>query len=82
MIIYIIKSNKLITFNLPLETRGNYWVSDLDENNNRLNLVNIEEYDSVAKLSLIVMMDDEFQVKLTNEDIRGFQAIGDILVKI
>ena len=42
-------------------------------------LEDVDEYDSMAKLSLIVMMDDEFGVKLTGDMIRGFQTVGDIL---
>ena len=39
----------------------------------------VDEYDSMAKLSLIVMMDDEFGVKLTGDVIKGFKTVGDIL---
>lgn len=42
-------------------------------------LSDVEEYDSMAKLSLIVLMDDEFEVKLTGEDIKNFQSVSDIL---
>ena len=42
-------------------------------------LEEVDEYDSMAKLSLIVMMDDEFGVKLTGDMIKGFQTVGDIL---
>ena len=42
-------------------------------------LSSIEEYDSMAKLSLIVLMDDEFNKKLTGEQIRMFKTVGDIL---
>ena len=42
-------------------------------------LEDVDEYDSMAKLSLIVMMDDEFEVKLTGEMIKGFKTVGDIL---
>lgn len=42
-------------------------------------LSSIEEYDSMAKLSLIVLFDDEFGKKLTGEKIREFKTIGDIL---
>lgn len=42
-------------------------------------LNNIPEYDSMAKLSLIVMMDDEFGKKLTGEQIREFKTVQDIL---
>lgn len=56
----------------------------LDVNTNSLTefsiLDEIEEYDSMAKLSLIVMCDDEFDKKLTGEQIREFKTIGDILL--
>lgn len=42
-------------------------------------LSSIEEYDSMAKLSLIVMADDEFSKKMTGEDILGFKTVGDIV---
>lgn len=42
-------------------------------------LSSIDEYDSMAKLSLIVLMDDEFSKKLTGEQIREFKTIKDIL---
>ena len=42
-------------------------------------LADIEEYDSMAKLSLIVMMNDEFDKKLTVKEINNFQTVQDIL---
>ena len=39
----------------------------------------IEEYDSMTKLSLIVMCDDEFGKKLTGERLIEFQTVKDIL---
>lgn len=39
----------------------------------------ISEYDSMAKLSLIVLMDDEFGKKLNGEQIRAFKTVQDIL---
>lgn len=42
-------------------------------------LDNIEEYDSMSKLSLIVMMDEEFGKKLTGEQILKFISVQDIL---
>ena len=54
---------------------------ELDEGTLTANtvLADVDEYDSMAKLSLIVMMDDEFGVKLTGEVIKGFETVGDIL---
>ena len=42
-------------------------------------LEDIDEYESMAKLSLIVLMEDEFGVKLTGDVIKGFEVVGDIL---
>ena len=42
-------------------------------------LNDIEEYDSMSKLSLIVMMDEEFGKRLTGEQIQKFKTIQDIL---
>ncbi len=42
-------------------------------------LADVEEYDSMAKLSLIVMMDDEFGIKLNGDVIKSFETVGDIL---
>lgn len=39
----------------------------------------IEEYDSMAKLSLIVLMDEECGKKLTGEQIRTFKTVQDVL---
>lgn len=54
---------------------------DLDEGALKADMAleDIEEYDSMAKLSIIVMMDDEFGVKLTGEVIKGFEKVSDIL---
>lgn len=38
-----------------------------------------EPWDSMSKLSLIVLMDDEFGKKLTGEQILQFATLGDIL---
>lgn len=42
-------------------------------------LTTVDEYDSMAKLSLIVLFDEECGKKLTGEDIRTFKTVGDIL---
>ena len=42
-------------------------------------LNSIEEYDSMAKLSLIVMCDDEFGKKLNGEELSSFKTVKDIL---
>ncbi|MCK6611974.1 MAG: acyl carrier protein [Bacteroidia bacterium] len=42
-------------------------------------LSDVAEYDSMAKLSLIVLCDEEFSKKLTGEQIKEFKTVGDIL---
>lgn len=42
-------------------------------------LADLDEYDSMAKLSLIVLMDDEFGVKVTGDMIKGFKTVADIV---
>ena len=42
-------------------------------------LSTVDEFDSMAKLSLIVISDEEFGTKLTGEQLREFKTIGDIL---
>ena len=45
-------------------------------------LSDVEEYDSMTRLSLIVMMEDEFGVKLNGAAIKKFETVGDILAKM
>ena len=42
-------------------------------------LEDVDEYDSMAKLSLIVMFDEEFGKKMDGETIKGFKTVSDIL---
>jgi acyl carrier protein len=42
-------------------------------------LGDIHGYDSMARLTLIVLCDDEFNKKLTGEQIREFKTVKDIL---
>ena len=54
---------------------------ELDEGDLSLDkaLSDIDEYDSMAKLSLIVLMEDEFGVKLTGDEIKAFETVADIV---
>lgn len=51
-------------------------VSEIDEN---VKLIDFDPWDSMSKLSLIVLMDEECGKKLTGEQLREFKTIGDIL---
>ena len=44
-----------------------------------MELDDVDEYDSMTKLSIIVMMDDEFGVKLTSDIVKNFKKVQDIL---
>jgi len=55
------------------------WELDEGTLNEETVLVDVEEYDSMAKLSLIVLCDDEFGKKLDGDTIKGFVTVKDIL---
>ncbi len=44
-----------------------------------MSLDEVDEYDSMTKLSIVVMMEDEFDKKITADDVRAFRTVGDIL---
>lgn len=54
---------------------------DLDEDLLKADtlLTDLDEYDSMAKLSLIVMFDEQFGKKVDGDSVKGFQTVGDIL---
>ena len=51
-------------------------INTLSENSS---LQDIPEYDSMAKLSVIILADDEFDKKLTGEIMRDFKIVGYIV---
>ena len=66
---------KLALLEETLETDDGYLKPEME-------LDDIEEYSSITKLALIVMMDDEFGVKLSSEEVRAFKTVKDILDKM
>lgn len=52
---------------------------ETNEISSEILLEDFEAWDSMSKLSLIVLMDDECNKKLTGEQIREFKTLGDIL---
>ncbi len=52
---------------------------DAEDLNADIVLEELDNWDSMTKLSLIVLMDDEFGKTLTSNDIRAFKTIGDIM---
>ncbi len=43
------------------------------------NLEEIEEWDSLAALSYVVLMSDEFNKKVSGKEIRAFKTVQDIM---
>jgi len=43
------------------------------------NLSDIEEWDSLSALSIVIMVKDEFNRVLTGDEVRNFKTIQDIL---
>ncbi|MBQ3225439.1 MAG: acyl carrier protein [Clostridia bacterium] len=52
---------------------------EVDEISEETELMDLDTWDSMTKLSLIVMFDDEFGKKITSEDIKKFVCVSDIL---
>lgn len=42
-------------------------------------LAEMDEWDSLAKLSLIVLLDENFNKRITSAEIQGFSTVQDIL---
>lgn len=57
---------------------------EIDEGTLKADMVldDIEEYDSLARISVIVMMEDTFGVKLSADTVRGFEKVNDILERM
>lgn len=62
-----------------LELLADTFDCDVADLNAELALEDLENWDSMTKLSLIVLMDDEFGKTLTSNDIKNFKTIGDVL---
>ena len=56
-------------------------VMELDEGSldPDMKLKEIEEYDSMVKLSLVVLMNDEFGKKITVKEINNFVTVRDVI---
>ncbi len=52
---------------------------DADELSAETLLEDLDNWGSMAKLSLIVLMDDEFNKVLTSDEIKGFKTVGDVM---
>lgn len=50
-----------------------------DEISAEMELEEMDNWDSMTKLSVIVMFDDEFGKKITSDNIKSFVTVSDIL---
>jgi acyl carrier protein len=46
------------------------------------NFRDYDEWDSLSRLSLIVMLDEEFSVEIENEDFEKIKSLGDLLKEV
>ena len=68
-----------MTDDKKLEMLAGVFDCDVTDLSADLTLDNLENWDSMTKLSLIVLMDDEFGKTLTGNEIKKFQTVSDIL---
>ena len=62
-----------------LELLADVFDCDVEDLAEDLSLESFDKWDSMTKLSLIVLMDDEFGKQVTNEDIKSLKTVGDII---
>ena len=68
-----------MTINEKLALLEDTFELEAGELKEEMQLSEIESWDSMTKLSLIVLMDDEFGKKLTGNQIKEFVTIKDVL---
>ncbi len=56
--------------------------TDIDSINIKTDFKNIEEWDSLVALSIIAMIDEEFEVLLTGNDIRSSNTIENLYNRV
>ena len=44
-----------------------------------MDLCDVEEYDSMSKLSIIVMLEDEFGIEIPTDDLEQIVTVGDVI---
>ena len=62
-----------------LELLAEVFDCDVEDITAETELTELENWDSMTKLSLIVMMDDECGKTLTSNEIKNFKTVGDIM---
>lgn len=68
-----------MTVSEKLELLAETFDVEVDEISEDTVLADMDNWDSMTKLSLIVMFDDECQKKITSDDIKKFVTVGDII---
>lgn len=68
-----------MTLSEKLELLAETFDVEVDEISEDQVLDDLDNWDSITKLSLIVMFDDEFGKKITSDDIKKFVTVQDIL---
>ncbi len=83
MILRLINGNKILKFTLPLEIKGNYWISDIDKLGNKKNIINVEEYKGYWKINsnydakIIVNGKEEESVALSDYKVIFIKLVED-----
>ena len=62
-----------------LELLAETFDCDVDDLSAEMALEDLENWDSMTKLSLIVLMDDECGKILTSDEIKAFKTVGDVM---
>lgn len=62
-----------------LELIADVFDCDPEDLHTDLLLEEVSNWNSMSKLSLIVLMDDEFGKTLTSNEIRNFKTVGDVM---
>ena len=62
-----------------LELLADVFECDADELSPELELSDLENWNSMTKLALIVLMDDECDKILTSDGISEFKTVGDVM---
>ena len=73
------KESKIMTVEEKMALLAETMDVEVDEIQTEMKLADMDCWDSMTKLSIIVMFDDEFGKKITSDDIKKFVTVGDIL---
>ena len=62
-----------------LELLADTFDCDVEDLSADISLDELDNWDSMTKLSLIVLMDDECDKTLTSDQIKAFKTVGDVM---